>query len=68
MAAKRGTKGDYGCKVPKGGSRKGCGAGGKVFELERRLNKHEQGLKKTDRRIAAYKKEVEALKKKAKKK
>lgn len=50
MATKRGTKGDYGCKVPKGGHRHGCGAGNSVFELtklkkatkkavERELNK-----------------------------
>lgn len=51
--AKRGTKGDYGCKVPPGGTRHGCGAGNTVFELDklkkavnRELNKLKKGAEK----------------------
>lgn len=66
--ATRGTKGNYGCKVPPGGHRKGCGAGNKVFELRKEIRKEveKQLDKKVDKRIAAHKKEVaEMLKKKA---
>lgn len=46
MAAKRGTKGDYICHVPKGGTRHGCGAGNKVVEIDKRLRHIEKKLEK----------------------
>ncbi len=48
MAAKRGTKGDYICHVPKGGHRKGCGAGNTVRELDKYVKRLE---KKMDKRL-----------------
>lgn len=62
------TRGNYGCKVPPSGRRKGCGAGNTVFELRKEVKKEVQKQlgNKVDRRIAAHKKEVaEMLKKKA---
>jgi len=60
MAAKRGTKGDYICHVPKGGTRHGCGAGNKVRELVKSEVKKavSEMSKKHARNLAAHKKET----------
>jgi hypothetical protein len=64
MAAKRGTKGDYICHVPKGGTRHGCGAGNKVRELVKAEVKRavreeaSEMAKKHARNLAAHKKET----------
>jgi hypothetical protein len=64
MAAKRGTRGDYICHVPKGGTRHGCGAGNKVRELVKAEVKKAvreettEMAKKHARNLAAHKKET----------
>ena len=76
MAVKRGTKGDFGCKVPPGGRRRGCGGDNEVFELRKevkRVVKEEVSdlAKRHERNLKAHKKDVAkriaAVKKAAKK-
>lgn len=67
MAAKKADS--YGCKVPKGGKRKGCGGGAKVFELNKKIEKVTEMAKRHEKNLATYKKQVAArLAKKANKK
>lgn len=67
MAAKKADS--YGCKVPKGGRRKGCGGSAKVFELNKQVKKLTDLAKRHEKNLASHKKEVAArLAKKADKK
>lgn len=56
MAAKKTSKGSYACIVPKGKTRKGCGGGAKVAELETLLKKE---VKKLDKRLSSAEAELE---------
>lgn len=56
MAAKRVSKGSYVCVVPKGKTRKGCGGGAKVAELESFVKK---AVKRLDKRMSSAEAELE---------
>ena len=63
MATKRGTRGDFGCKVPPGGKRRGCGGDNEVFELRKEIKRAvKDEVSDMDKRHAkdfkAHKKEV----------
>ena len=57
------TKGNFGCRVPKGGRRHGCGGDNEVFELRKEIKRAVKDevsdmAKRHERNLKAHKKEV----------
>lgn len=53
----------YGCRVPPGGTKKGCGGGAKVIDLEKRVRKLEAEIEEKKAREARHEANRRALEK-----
>lgn len=42
----------FGCQVPPGGAKKGCGGGAKVIDLEKAIKKVEKRVAKVEKKVA----------------
>lgn len=52
----------YGCRVPAGGTKRGCGGGAKVVSLEKEVEKLHKRLTKNEEKTEALRKEQAAAK------